>query len=286
MPETLKPNLKYKVGGYGYSFTKLAEAKKFENVDVLFLGSSQAYRSFDPRIFKRNKLNIFNLGTTNQTPIQTRTLIEKYLDILNPKIIIFQVSPMTFTFDGVESGLDIISNDKIDYYSIKMALKLNNIKVYNTLAFGLINGLFFDKSTHKEHLIKGEDKYISGGFVEKKIKFYKKQAFKSDEWKFDERQLLALDEILKILKAKEVPTILVNTPVTSAYYNSYSNNTEFDSIMESKAEYLNFNKILQLDDSLNFYDPYHLNQNGVNELNPLLIPVINKKINSLNYLDK
>ena len=278
VPQILKPNLRYKLGSYGYTHSRLSEVKNVKDIDILFLGSSQAYRGFDTRIFKKNKYNTFNLGTTNQTPIQTKLLLERYLDKMNPKLIIFQVSAMTFTFDGVESALDIIANDQNDFYSRKMALDLNNIKVYNALLYGLIHDLFNLNLTFNENTIKGKDTYVSGGFVERELQFFKKESFKENKWNFNEKQFIVFNEILEILKEKKIEVVLVNTPTTSAVYNSYSNNNVFDSIMENKLKYLNFNKILQMDDSLNFYDSYHLNQNGVDIFNKKLINLLSNSI--------
>ena len=39
-------------------------------------------------------------------------------------------------------------------------------------------------------------------------------------------------------------------------------------------QYYNFNEIIQLDDSLDFYDAHHLNQNGVNKFNAKLKEVL------------
>ena len=40
------------------------------NIDVLVLGSSHAYRGFDPRIFKKAGIKLFNFGSSGQTLLQ------------------------------------------------------------------------------------------------------------------------------------------------------------------------------------------------------------------------
>ena len=88
--------------------TRLNEVKNIKNIDILFLGSSHTYRGFDTRVFKKNGYNSFNLGSSSQSPIQTLTLTKRYLNQLNPKLIVYEVYPTTFTIDGIESSLDII----------------------------------------------------------------------------------------------------------------------------------------------------------------------------------
>lgn len=85
----LKLNLNYRIGSYGHMFTRINEVKQLDsNVDILFLGSSHSYRGFDPRNFKDKKT--FNLGSSSQTPIQTKILLERYLDNINPKTVIYR----------------------------------------------------------------------------------------------------------------------------------------------------------------------------------------------------
>ena len=127
-PPWFKPNINYRIGSYGHMSSRLSEIKGYSDVDILFLGSSHAYRGFSTRIFLENGYKTFNLGSSAQTPAQTKVLLNRYLESLNPKMVIYEVYPNTLSTDGVESALDIIANDKNDLHSLKMALKINNIK--------------------------------------------------------------------------------------------------------------------------------------------------------------
>lgn len=257
-------------------YSRLSEIKNHGDVDILFLGSSHAYRGFDTRIFLDNGYKSFNLGSSAQTPSQTKALVKRYLESLNPEIVIYEVYPATFNIDGVESSLDIIANDKNDSHSLNMALKINNIKTYNTLIYGLTRDLLGLNKSFSEPIIKGNDKYISGGYVEKEIGFYQPTEFEKKEISLIDYQLESFSEIVQMVKNKNIELILVYAPITSANYISYSNNHYFDSIMRRYSEYYNFNEILTLNDSLYFYDSNHLNQNGVNIFNKKLIELLNE----------
>lgn len=270
--QKFKPNLIYLQGSYGHTYTRFKEVKTKKNIDILFLGSSHAYRGFDPRIFK--DYITFNLGTSSQTPIQTKILLDRYLTQLNPKIIIYAISPNAFIGDGVESSLDIISNDKNDWNSIKLALEINHIKVYNTLIYSFEKELLNLNRNFFEPQKKGEDLYISGGFVEKKNKYYSNQINKNKKWDFNPESFKHFEKILLLLKKRNIKLILVKTPTTNSLYNSYTNNEFFDRKMSTYGKYYNFNKILQLDDSLDFYDANHLNQNGVKIFNKKLVEIL------------
>lgn len=277
IPQALKPNLNYCKGGYGQLYTRLNEVRKINSdIDILFLGSSHAYRGFDPRNFPGIKS--FNLGSSQQTPIQTKVLLQRYLDKINTKTVVYEVYPGTFDADGVESALDLISNDKNDFKSVQMAFELNNIKTYNTLIYAHLCEKLNWHASFKENTIKGEDTYIPGGFVESKIRHFKFDHYSEREWGFKEEQVRAFKENLEMLNKKNIKVILVFAPITPLLYRAYTNNQYFDSMIRKtypNVEYYNFNKLIQLNDSLDFYDSHHLNQRGVNAFNKKLLDVLN-----------
>jgi hypothetical protein len=276
VPQGLISNLNDKMGSYGHLFTRLNEVKHLStNVDILFLGSSHSYRGFDPRNFN---CKTFNLGSSAQTPIQTKLLLERYLDKLSPDLVIYEVYPRTLEMDGVESSLDLIANDRNDYKSIQMAFRLNNIKTYNTLIYhGLANILNINKN-FEEPIKKDNDTYIPGGFVESEMGYFKPFDHPRSEWQFRDDQVEAFNECIQFLKMKNIKTILVFAPITEGLYNSYINNHYVDSIFSTyKLEYYNFNRLMQLKDSLDFYDADHLNQNGVKLFNTKLLEILSLK---------
>ncbi|KJR40694.1 ABC transporter ATP-binding protein [Candidatus Magnetoovum chiemensis] len=275
----LKKNLNYRIGSYGHMFSRIQEIRYMKNLDILFLGSSHAYRGFDTRIFKNKGLNTFNLGSSAQTPIQTKVLLKRYLQLLNPKLIIYEVYPATILIDGVESSLDIIANDKNDFESIKMAFEVNNIKVYNTLIYGFYKDWIGENNNYKEKAVKGADTYIKGGFVEKRMKYYEyhKYEYDTNKWEFNKDQIKSFETVISFIKSIGIPVILVQAPITKSEYYTYSNNEEFDDLMRAHGIYYNFNKILELDDRLHFYDSNHLNRNGVSIFNEKLIEILSDR---------
>ncbi len=276
-PSFFTPNLKYRIGGPGHTYSRLLEAKKTRNVDVLFLGSSHTYRGFDTRMYEHVGIKSFNLGTSAQTPIQTEILLHRYLDSLHPKLVIYEVYPATFMLDGVESSLDLIANDRNDFGSFKMALKLNNVKTYNSLIYGIVRDALNLNTSHVESAKKGDDLYVSGGFVERKVQHFKPISNGKEEIDINANQLTAFTQVMHLLKEKNIKTILVNAPIAPIKYHEYANTQYFDSLMQTYADYYNFNNILHLNDSLHFYDSHHLNQIGVKIFNEQLIEIIKEK---------
>ena len=204
--------------------------------------------------------------------MQSLLLLKKHIDNLQPKKIIFEVCPQSLSSDGIESALDIISNDKIDFQSIKMAIDLNHIKVYNTLIYSGIRQLLnLDQDFVEEQHI-GKDTYISGGYVQRDdIQFEYKSPLEKN---INPEQMAAFKELVSWVKSKDIELILVQAPVTTSEYNSYAYNAGFDKLMQEYSSYYNFNSLIILDDSLHFYDPHHLNQLGVEIFNAELIDLL------------
>jgi hypothetical protein len=277
VPKEYQKNLNYNVGSSGHIYSRLKEVKYTKGVDILFLGSSHTYRGFDTRIFQEKGYTTFNLGSSSQTPLQTRLLLNRYLDQLDPKIVIYEVYPLTLTMDGVESSLDLMANDKNDFGSIHLALQQKHIKVYNTMLYSFYRDFFHRNDGCREYVTKLDDHYVKGGYVEKDLKFYKNVQYTKQEWELNSKQFEIFNQIVKELKKRKIKVFLVQAPISSSLYNSYTNNKNYDRKMKHYGDYYNFNKLMMLNDSLHFYDANHLNQLGVELFNKKLIETVLQK---------
>lgn len=257
---------------------RMREAKQTETVDILFLGSSHTYRGFDPRIFRRHGFTSFNMGSSAQTHIQTELLLKRYLDTINPSLVIYEVYPAVFTSDGVESSLDIISNDSIHSDLIQLASEYNHVKIYHTLFYAAYRDFLGHGKHHSENDVekrfRKSDIYVNGGFVERSVDDYASENLDAKRWNFRGNQFDAFERNLNFIEARDIPYILVYAPITNALYDSYSNNQEFDDRMHTYGEYLNFNELVETSDNVHFYDISHLNQRGVELFNEKLLNIL------------
>lgn len=271
----LKSNINYERGSYGHLYSRVNEIKNYNNIDILFLGSSRTYRGFDTRNFEKNGLKCFNLGSSGQTFIQTNVLLQRYLKQLNPKIIICEISPLNFSSDGVESSIDLMSNDKNDFLTVSHLIKWDNIKTINTAIYSFYSDYIL-KNDYIETPKKETDLYINGGFVEKELSFYtSKETFTNKKIELEDSQVSAFKNCLDIINAKNIDLYLVQAPITNSRYKSYIEINKFDQKMKEYGKYYNFNNLIKLNDSIHFYDSDHLNQNGVNFFNAKLIDLLN-----------
>lgn len=278
-PYYLKSNLSYQKLAPGHLTSRLNEVDRIRDVDILFLGSSRSYRHFDTRIFQNEGYKVFNLGSSSQTLLQTEYLVNKYYTKLNPKIVVLDLYPGMFSSDGVESTLDIISNDKNNWESVKLAFQDKNIKVLNTLIYAYYREIIHNSNDLVEEKYKktSKDLYVNGGFVEKEISFAKTEELSEVEIQLNEHQINAFNNILKKIQNPETKILLVCTPMHMSKFNGYKNFYVIDSLINKQNLYLEkFIGLKKLNDVKHFYDPYHLNQDGVEIFNKYFIKNILK----------
>lgn len=277
MPDFMAKNVRNCIGCYGHLNTRVKEIPNYKNVDLLILGSSHAYRGFDTRVFEKHGLTAFNLGSSSQSPIQTNVLLNQYIDHLNPKLLVLEVYAGTLGIDGVESSLDLAANNKMDWNYIKTLVDLKNIRSVNSAIYGSFREFFSLNDDFEEDLIQGEDKYVKGGFVETEFRKNPLKNERTQAWEINPTQIKYLERNIELLKEKNIPFILVQTPITNKLYRAKTNIEEVDQLLSELGRYKNFQGDLELNDTLDFYDSNHLNQAAVEQFNEYFIKYLNKE---------
>ncbi len=269
-PEYFQNNIFYEKFANGFSNTRYKEVKQINEVDILFLGSSRTYRHYDPRNFAKEGFTSFNLGSSAQTFIQTEILVKRYLDSLSPKYVILDIYPGMFSSDGAESSFDLISNDFNNWDTFKLAIKTKNIKVFNTWVYALYKEYFFNALNDREKLTKKNDQYIPNGYVERKVSFNRVQGDFEQNWVYNDIQWNSFVEIIEMIRKTKSDLIIVHSPRHSGY--KYNNEDKLINYLESQSiPFYNYKDLNFINDTLHFYDPSHLNQNGVDLYNQLIL---------------
>jgi hypothetical protein len=257
--------------------SRLRDIPDHKDIDILFVGSSHSYRGFDPRIFNQHGISCFNLGSSAQAPITTEFLLNKYLDTLKPKIIVFEIYFLVFERDAIESSIDIISNSEIDAENLKISLSKPSLNTYNSIASVFVNRFIQPLEKIKEHQLPTE-KYIRGGYVQKILKdsINKRMPRKFTPELITPKtdQVNALKRIIKLTKEKGIPIILVSAPITKEYLSSLQNYQDWHQTIhqlsnENKVTFIDYNHIdsIAFDTKIDFFDSNHLNQHGVEKFN-------------------
>lgn len=118
----------------GDSWTRFHEFDRAKRYDAIIIGSSHAYRGYDPGIFARRGFQVYNLGSSAQSPLNTLPLIKQYLDSAHCPLLIFDVYEGTFTNTGLESCADLTQNITSGKAAWDMVVNLRQIRGLNMIA--------------------------------------------------------------------------------------------------------------------------------------------------------
>lgn len=284
------PNFYSNSGGIGQHLLRTRELRKVDNVDVLFMGSSHAYRGFDPREFSRNGITAFNLGSTSQTPFNSYYLLKRHLPTTNPEVVVLELYWDMLVKDGLESTIDIVSNTDLEGEIVEMvAASKNPLALNSVLTSGLQRlhtPLDYVEQNGSEH-----DVYVEGGFTETLIKENTLSEEHLDKLNSvvvepSPLQLTYLEGIAHLCRDRGVKLVFVVAPVTSEFKNKVVNYREYAATIDKiAAKYqiplfdYNRRENLQLNTRYDFYDQDHLTQRGVQKFNKLLISdLLNNKV--------
>lgn len=280
------PNIKFSNKGRpGFLFSRLRELDTTRNVDLLFLGSSHAYRGFDTRIFQENGYRCFNLGSSLQTPQQTELLVNRYLNQLNPKIVVFEIFPICFQSEGLESALDLLPAMDIKKDEINYILRRHNPMSFNSLLYGMA---YIKRHPIKKQKVKEESKgdiYVKGGFVQRKNADKKKDKVidAPTHIEFTKENIEAFQRLMALLNARHIKVVLVQAPCSQEYVSKVLNreeiNTFFQHFVGGNVSYISYNDpaYAAFQKQNLFFDDSHLSQEGVVMFNNHFITNVLKK---------
>lgn len=281
-------------GEFGFSEARFRDVQNYRDVDVVFIGSSHCYRTYDPRIFAKHEISSFNLGTTGQTPLNSYFVLKRYFDQLSPKLVIFDLNYRVINRDGLESFYDISINSSYAPEILEMAIAIKSPHAINGAISKWLLSLTGLEKQRPQQPMPGE-RYIPGGYVEftnpdkKRPKNRDKQDIfaANSEKKLlitpNADQLKYIRKLVAFVKSKGTKIVLITKPEPPENLQIVANYSEihdtFDQIArETDAPYFDFNKInLPLDSNRHFYDKEYLNSEGVKIFNPILIEFLRKK---------
>ena len=143
-------------------YPRFRDVEQYRDVDVLILGSSHSYRSFDPRIFAKHGIETFNLGSTAQTPLNSYYLLKRYYDQLSPRLTIIETYFETLDKDGLEAFYDLSVHAPVSMELLQMAVATRNPHAVNCL----LSDLLVLPSNEVRRSERGRGAYVSRGYVE------------------------------------------------------------------------------------------------------------------------
>lgn len=252
---------------------RVQDMQQLDSLDILFLGSSRSFMGFDTRTFNAHGYSAFNFGTAAQTPVQTAMLLDRYLDGISPRMVIYEVYLEGFENDGVESAIDLLGSDHVDIHAWQMVNTVKKPMTYNAFLFAYMKGWLGQPLEFTDN----PGGYIPmSGYIDRDVTFNgtMDKTFPSRDVDVLDYQWQAFLSIVEELRERKIPLLLVQAPVPSARYDAMNNKDSIQNMLRSQGDFLDFNNIIALDDSLHFEDDSHLNQSGVEVFNLKLIELL------------
>lgn len=251
----------------GQTFLKFYEAEHLkEPLDILVIGSSRAFRSFDPEYFEEKNINMHILATSSQAPLNTYYLVKKYVVKLKPKLVLFDVHLGLLNSNGLECLYDLCVNVPISNELFEMALAIDQPNAYSNCFSSLVNQL--DTPIYHNYKYKTPKGYYKGFLRDFKADtslVIKKGDTGVIRRKLSAQELTNLEyvqKIIRFIKKEKIPLVLTRQPVLSRE-PIQSERRIFNMASKNKVPYINLNKYRQqLDPKVHFFDKNHLNAHG------------------------
>ena len=296
---------KYSAASTGNIINKFNE-QRFEefyslptnSLDIVFLGSSHSYCTFDPEIFD-NKLNTnsFQLGMPLQHPDSTYYTLQEVLNYQNPKMVVMEVYwdllQNDFELNQVKTLFQVLENETLKNNYIKEDFPLSEKVKYNTNILKYQADYFAYKGNEFNQKIKtkfnvkdkeskkqvGTEEYRSKGYVYCNYQMLEDEYNKTNQFKnldgrdfsFSKTQKDFLLKIINLCKENNIQLVFVTAPIANVsmdYIKNYNiiNEQISNFAKENNVFYIDYNIINEKDSLLtneNFRDDAHLNHSGV-----------------------
>lgn len=260
-----------RLGGQEYRIMK--DWKGSSQYDVLVIGSSHAYRGYDPRIFDRNNLRMFTAGSGFQNPLAGYILLK---DIFYPQqgsVVIIDIFDQTFEGDGTGSYTRLIQNVTSRKAAFELAWRQPDMRTFNSFMCRSMSNL--DRVE-----VPDEDGYLMNGYCPKSDTMKVEPTEFDKQSDFNPRFRSYVQKTIDLVIASGATPVLVAHPqpkskTNKKFHEEFLN--FFNPVtLNGNVLFLDYNTEHSLNNHEHFADANHLNQAGVNLFNAMLIADLKK----------
>lgn len=286
--------------------------KEENDADVVFLGSSHAYCTFDPEIFDRELgVNSYNMGMPLQLPVSTYYELKDILSRQKPKTVIMEVYwgvlDTGFQINQVNQLFQVMDNDEVKAEYRKEAFPLGEKIKDNVDMLKYQSDYYAFKSDEYNKRFKsrfgvtepvsekqtGEERYGGKGFVYCTYNMIESEynttnqfvGMDGNNFKTNSTQMKYMQKICDLLKDEGIRLIFVTAPVAPVSMEYIKNYDKINAVVKDFAdrnniEYFDYN-IINREENLvgneNFRDDAHLNYSGVEIIDSHFINLLKEK---------
>ncbi len=294
---------KYLVSGmnsHGWSFDETAEdLKRLERADILILGSSHAYRTFDPDVAEREGADIFNLATPAQTPMNSYFMFKDFLEgnltggrKIRPQVVAIELYWRTLkSNEGLESYVKSISHYPPTMNALRLALEQESVTAFNLFAsrlarsaFGLksrpenlsdgkpyLRNGFFDSTKDRTSVKRRPSRGIAGSKENQDAQIQGMCGDNKDSCMPRKKQVQYIRDIVALARSEKMPVVFVVAPMPDDDLANNVSERDANAVLSVLAKELEVPFIVDfsdagLDDYEDYEDGSHLNKLGAEKV--------------------
>lgn len=250
----------------GGTYIKTHQFNTNEMHDIVIVGSSHAYRGYDPRIFQEFGFKTYNLGTSDQKLMCSYFLIKYYINRNNCKLVIFDLYDRVFSQTNIESHSDMIQNIPSDKAAFEIAFASKDLRAINMFTLRLFNKI--------SKPLDGDTSGYINGYLPTKKQLRLPAKRKDYVYKTNEDALYYLDKILSYLKEEGVKVVMVEHSLPSVIpvpdHNLFRKDV-LPVLEKYNVQWFDYLTDTTLNGVQYFADESHLNVRGVYKFNHKLI---------------
>lgn len=237
-----------------------------EIYDAVVLGSSHAYRGYDPRIFDSCGVHMFVAGSSSQNPIGGKIIYEHVLKG-RTKVIIQDIYDVLFEIDCGESNLRLIQNLPTSKSAWDITQSFVDMRTFTGFLVRMA-------SIHPPQEVELKD-YVERGYCEKKGILYRLEPVSDSVFNRNEEVFASFETFIQELAADGVQLILVSHPMPQspgmAKYHREFLEQFMPLVNKYHLPYFDYTMVTEGFGQYEFADNAHLNKAGVAKYNHLLL---------------
>ncbi|TCK97788.1 hypothetical protein EDC19_0190 [Natranaerovirga hydrolytica] len=268
------------------------------SIDMVFIGSSHSYCTFDPEIFDSAlETSSFQMGTPLQYPATSYYVLKEVLNYQEPSIVVFEIYwdmiDESFNLLQADWFLEALQSETLEEEYINEVFPIEERIKYHTNIIRYQGDVisYYDrelkelaqdyrrKVPEEETRREGTEYYRSKGYAYADYVIPEEQmgrdnqfyGFDGKDWDIHEVQLDYIEKFIDLARANNIELIFVTAPVANVSMEMIVN---YDVIYESikrlseehNVPYIDYN-IVNMEEGLlenkHFRDDAHLNHSGV-----------------------
>ena len=246
---------------------------KTEKRDIIIIGTSHAYRGYNPDIFLEHGLKMRALATSSQSLKSSYVVAKSLVNKNNCDIVFIDLYERIFSSSSLESTADLVQHLPDNKSALAMAWEAKDIRAVNMFATRLA-------SKNSPALFDSEVEMKNGfGTSHDTISFPLKKRYYDYQYQTRPEQFEYLKKLVRHLQKEGVQVVLTECPLP--YFVNDYNHKQFLNDLQPVLEELNvpfYNYAYNsgLNEIGMFYDDNHLNHAGVILYNKQLIKDLQK----------